>query len=288
MVRCPVCSNALDTRYQCSSCGFATTKRNGIDLFAPEYSEESSHFPVGTHDRLFEVEQNHFWFTHRNEIISSLLNKHFPGAQSFCEVGCGTGGVIYELSKRNPEMAFTALELYVQALTHVKRRMPNVRMAQVDIHSLPFEEEFDVVGVFDVLEHLDDDGHALEMVARAIRPGGGVIITVPQHEWLWSSVDEYSCHRRRYHKQGLVDIVEKAGLEVVEDLSLFSLLLPAMYISRFTAPQVDEEFDPAREMNIGKLTNMVLRSICRVEFCLQKVSLRFPFGGSLALVAKKH
>ena len=71
-------------------------------------------------------------------------------------------------------------------------RVPDVQLYQLDGRRLPFEEEFDVVGAFDVLEHVDDDGLVLAQMHQATKPGGGIIVSVPQHPWLWSAVDEFS------------------------------------------------------------------------------------------------
>jgi len=70
------------------------------------------------------------------------------------------------------------------------------------------------VAIFDVLQHLDDDVAMLEALRSAIVPGGGLVITVPQHQWLWSAVDEFSHHRRRYGRRGLVERIRQAGFRV--------------------------------------------------------------------------
>ena len=65
-------------------------------------------------------------------------------------------------------------------------------LIQMDARSIPYTDEFDVVGAFDVLEHVEQDAEALSAMYRACRTGGGILITVPQHKFLWSAVDEYA------------------------------------------------------------------------------------------------
>lgn len=58
--------------------------------------------------------------------------------------------------------------------------------------AFPFRKEFDTIGVFDVLEHVHEDEQILAQMHRAVHPdGGGIMLTVPQHPWLWSPTDEW-------------------------------------------------------------------------------------------------
>ena len=93
--------------------------------------------------------------------------------------------------------------------------MPGVTLFQMDARFVPFEEEFDVIGAFDALEHIKEDEDVLREIFRATKEGGGIILTVPQHPFLWSQMDEISHHYRRYTRRGLIDKVQRAGFEVV-------------------------------------------------------------------------
>ena len=105
--------------------------------------------------------------------------------------------------------------------------MPDAELLEVDARRLPFEAEFDVVGAFDVLEHIEEDERALIEMHAALRPGGGLVVTVPQHPALWSAVDEYSRHVRRYRRSELLTKLRDSGFEVIHWTSFVSLLLPA-------------------------------------------------------------
>nr|WP_321513401.1 class I SAM-dependent methyltransferase [uncultured Pseudodesulfovibrio sp.] len=249
---------------------------------------ESSHFPIDSHNTLFEIEKDHFWFQHRNSIIAEMIQKFSPDPHTFCEVGCGTGGVLWALGAKFPRMKLTAVELYTNALELVKIKVPQAEVVQADIHDLPYENEFNIVAAFDVIEHLDNDAEAVRMLAKSVKLGGCVILTVPQHEWLWSSMDEYACHRRRYNSKRLIQLMGQAQLEVLEVRSFFSLLLPLMYASRLTTPKAIEDYDPLREMMIPRMVNLTLKSVCWLERGIMKMGLRPPLGGSLAVVARKQ
>lgn len=148
------------------------------------------------------------------------------------------------------------------------------------------KECFDVIGAFDVLEHIDEDEKVLANLTHAIVPGGVLLITVPQHRWLWSAMDEYACHVRRYTRDELVSKVGRAGMEVEYVSSFVSLLLPLMWLSRLRVKQAT--VDPMSEFKIPSWLNAGLEAVMRVEGHLLRAGVRFPFGGSLLLVARKR
>jgi len=144
------------------------------------------------------------------------------------------------------------------------------------------EARFDVIGAFDVLEHISDDEKVLENIARALKPSGVVLITVPQHRWLWSSVDEYACHVRRYTRSELIGKLEGAGLKVRMVTSFVCFLLPLMWLSRIKAKS--KNYDPMSEFCIPKFLNVILESVMSFERKFLEWGLRLPFGGSLLVV----
>ena len=157
----------------------------------------------------------------------------------------------------------------------------------MDARTIPFESEFDVIGAFDVLEHIEQDNLVLSQMYQAVSPGGGIIITVPHHRFLWSQQDEYACHVRRYKTQELKDKVAQAGFEVIKTTSFVSLLLPLMMISRLRKRNPDHAFDPLAEHRISGLANAVLENLLNFERALIRWGFPFPVGGSLLLVARK-
>ena len=145
-------------------------------------------------EQLAPVEALHFWFTARNELIVWALDRYFPDARTLLEVGCGSGYVLAGLNRSRPSLRLTASEAFLEGLLLAARRVPDAELLQADARRLPFEREFDVAGAFDVLEHIVEDGEAMRQMAQALRPGGGVIITVPQHAGLWSRFDTFAGH----------------------------------------------------------------------------------------------
>ena len=250
---------------------------------APEQGFEPAAF-----EQLASVEEGSFWFRSRNRLISWALSHYFPAARSLLDVGCGTGYVLAGLRESMPELRLVGGELYPEALEIAQRRLPGVELMQLDARELPFEAEFDAAGAFDVIEHIDQDQAALDSIARAVRPGGGVLLTVPQHRWLWSANDEYGHHRRRYRRGELVAKARAAGLDVLRTTSFVSLLLPAMFVSRLRQRGPIESFDPMTEYRCSPGLNALLERVLGLELALIRRGVSLPAGGTLLVVARRR
>jgi SAM-dependent methyltransferase len=252
-------------------------------VFAPALAEGDGSDAEYRYDALAAAESRHFWFVRRALLLSWAVARYFPSAQSVLEVGCGSGGVAAVLSDALPAVKVTAGDTRLDGLQYTRRRAPRVDVMQFDIRALPFDAEFDVAGAFDVIEHLDDDTGALAAMRDAVKPGGGVLITVPQHPWLWSAVDEFSHHRRRYTRAELRAKLASAGLEVIRMTSFAAAGLPLVWISR----RVPRRFDPERELNIPSAANAVLGWLLALEHRLIAAGVSLPAGGSLLAIARR-
>ncbi|MFA6208467.1 MAG: class I SAM-dependent methyltransferase [Candidatus Obscuribacterales bacterium] len=236
-------------------------------------------------DNLYALEAESFWFKARNSIITWALSKYFPDARNLLEVGCGTGFVLSGIHKAFPKLELTGSELFEEGLGFAQKRLPAAQLLTLDAREMSFRGEFDIVGAFDVLEHIVEDELVLEQMRVAVTPGsGGIMLTVPQHGFLWSAADEYACHVRRYSANELTNKVEKAGFNVTRLTSFVSLLLPAMLLSRVASKSIDQ-FEPYAEFQISQNLNRILEQIMSVERGIIRAGINLPVGGSLLLVA---
>lgn len=245
--------------------------------------------PDGGYDaRLFEaiveIEDESFWFRARNRLIAATVRRFFPEAGSLLEVGCGTGVVLRALHEAFPALRLVGLEPSAEGLAVARRRLPEqVELVQRDVLELGYEDEFDLVGAFDVLEHVEEDERALAAIGGAIRPGGGLILLVPQHPRLWSEADVVARHVRRYTRTELVRKVQSAGLDVLETTGFVSSLLPVVAGLR----AVRSYHDPVAELR-PPLVNRLLERILDGERALIRRGISLPFGLSLLLVARRR
>jgi SAM-dependent methyltransferase len=232
-----------------------------------------------------DVEERSFWFRSRNRLIVWALQRYFPSARSFLEVGCGTGFVLRGVSRAFPRLELTGSDLFDEGLDVARVRVPEARLLQLDARALPFVADFDVVGAFDVLEHIENDEAALVSMCRAVKPGGGIILTVPQHPALWSATDEFGKHVRRYTRRELIGKLERAGLEVERLTSFVSFLLPLLVVSRARQRRLDLSYDPLADYPESRLLDRSLERVMDVERTLIRSGASLPAGGSLLAVA---
>ena len=284
---CPQCKTSFElSDFICPQCSFTPDKIDGFLAFAPENAKDTSGFQPEAFAHLYEVEAGSFWFKARNRLILWALDRFFPNAASILEIGCGTGFVLEGIAKHRPEIEPFGSELFVEGLAFSAKRLGGrARLFQMDARCIPFENEFDLIGAFDVLEHIKEDEAVLAQIHQAVAPGGGVLITVPQHMWMWSVLDELSKHQRRYSIKQLRHKLEQAGFVLVYATSFFSLLLPFMFIARhrrvITAEQINQQLAQ------GPL-NPLLEAVMNLELYMIQAGVRLPFGGSLLVVGKRQ
>jgi len=237
---------------------------------------------------LAELESGNFWFRIRNKIILWSLHKYSPELKSFLEIGCGTGFVITEISKKFPDAHLSGSEYLEEGLAHARQRVPGAEFTQMDARHIPYEEKLDAIGAFDVLEHIEEDEIVLQQIYKALKPCGVMFITVPQHRWLWSTVDEYACHVRRYGPHELHQKVCRAGFEIIRSTSFVSTLLPAMFLSRlFKSNKKNMNMDDIAGLYVNPILNKIFEWFLVFELVFIRVGISFPVGGSRLLVARK-
>lgn len=270
----------------CPSCSFQPSKLDDFYIHSPEYAEDGDGgFKRDSFSHLFDLKKK-IWFRSRNKLICWALKKYKKNLDNFLEIGCGTGFVLNGILKTFPQISLLGSEIFLHGLSFAKSRIPAGNFMQMDARKVPFIDEFDAIGAFDVLEHIEEDDVVLLELNKALRPKGLLLITVPQHPWLWSPVDDYSCHVRRYKIGELEEKVGKAGFSVTRSSSFITFLLPAMVLSRFRQKS-DENLDPRKEFKISPILNFIFFAILFIEFTLIKMGCNFPVGGSRLLVATK-
>jgi SAM-dependent methyltransferase len=228
-------------------------------------------FPDEGPGLLFGIKDGHFWFTHRRLAIREAARGCLPdqGRARVLDFGCGDGEVLTELSRY---FRAVGLDPRVNDLSLARRRgAARLVAARGDLP--PFTRCFDLVGLFDVVEHVADDTGLLRGAAALAVPGGFILLTVPADPRLWSKFDRYAGHYRRYTRRTLEGLLHNAGLEQVRLLPLFRILWPLARVHALLGRQQEVE-DAGREYRVAGVWNGLLRGALALERSLFRTSER--------------
>lgn len=230
-------------------------------------------------------ENDWWWFVGRRLIIEATLRRHLvpvSGPRRILDAGCGSGGNLPMLEKFG---VVTGVEPGAIAVEAARKRCPTARVIEGQLPGgVPPGETFDLIGLFDVLEHLEHPVEALSVLKRALAPRGQLIATVPAFPFLWSKHDEANHHFRRYTLASLRAHLDAAGF-VIDfhthyNISLFPPIA-AVRLLRKLLPGTESD-------NEGSLSSGVANAVLRRTFSAERhlVSrVRFPVGVSLLALA---
>ena len=235
-------------------------------------------------DRMAELDQHHWWFRARRRILEGLIVRVVrpPKGGRVLEVGCGTGHNLAMLGKFG-DLDASELDFAARTLS-TKRLGREVKEAKLPDLSMFKRNEYDLVALLDVLEHVPDDLASLRAIHRRLKPGGALLLTVPANPWMWSAHDAAHHHFRRYTKKQLKELFLRSGLEI-ELLSYFNTLLyPLIAAARIAGKLLRR--DSSDDKLPGERVNAALEKIFGVEAgVLGRVPM--PFGVSLVAVVRR-
>lgn len=266
---------------------------DGIKCYSPEVADCYDDYPDSGFALTEKLESESFWVRSRSRLLKKIIGKLSLGSPktNFLEIGCGTGTFIREIAD-NASLAITGSEIYLKGLLFAKKKLPNVEFVQFDVTKGIISENFNIVAAFDVLEHINDDATAISNIYKMLNVGGSFVVTVPQHMFLWSSLDEIVKHKRRYSRKELADKLKKQGFTVSFCSSFLFVLFPLMLASRFfdrrsgKDDSSGENFE--KKVSFPKALNTIFDKLMRIDEFLIEKKMSLPFGGSLLMVAKKE
>jgi SAM-dependent methyltransferase len=232
-----------------------------------------------------ELEDHHWWYRGRRRIIAQLIDSLSlePGAR-ILDAGCGSGRNMVDLEHLG---TITGVEIADASVERARARGVG-EVIQCSVTSLPFADDyFDLVVCLDVIEHIADERGALTELQRVVRPGGGLLVTVPAYQWLWSEHDEINHHQRRYTRSRLSRAAADAGWETVRATYFNALLLPIAMPYRLIARRAHVEGPSSDLQQMPERLNAMLEWPLRLEARMIGHGGRIPAGLSLAAVFRK-
>jgi len=266
-------------------------------LHFDEVAADSSYDPAA-YRSLVAVEERHFWFRARNRAISAVFETVRSGlapGYRVLEVGCGTGNVLRVLQKSATDGTVIGIDLHQEGLRYAKGRLNPALLVRADVGHPPFSTRFEMVGLFDVLEHLDDDVAALRGLRDLLTDRGILLLTVPADPRLWSYFDVGSHHRRRYEEEDLRDKLVRSGFTVEYMTPYMGVLHPVLWLARRLTTWLKPRSQHAAaawtlaeaDLRVRPISGAVLGFLLDQELRLLKHRRRIPIGASLLAVARR-
>jgi SAM-dependent methyltransferase len=187
------------------------------------------------YEQMAALDQRHWWYRARREVIRALIARlaRPPEGGRILEIGCGTG---HNLAMLSAFGTVDALELDSEARAIAEDRLGRSVMSAPlpELAGVP-DAGYDLIGAFDVIEHIADDAAAIRSIATKLTPGGKLVMTVPAHRWMWSAHDVVNHHKRRYSKRSLKRLIEASPLRLDRIGYFNSLLFPAAVAERLAS-----------------------------------------------------
>lgn len=178
-----------------------------------------------------DTEDGHWWFCGRRSIGEAVIRGlGLPDGASILEIGAGTGGNIAMLEKFGQVQAVEMSDL--------ARRIAWEKTGRDFLYgylpdNIPVSPgTVDLICLFDVLEHVAEDEESLLAMRRLLKPTGKIVLTVPAHQWLWSTHDVDLHHHRRYSRGQLRERIERAGYKIDKLTYTNAALFPVAVLAR--------------------------------------------------------
>lgn len=259
--------------------------KDGILIFDQNLDENLSTYDSHHLDSIQDAESFHFWFSSRKDKVIQAFMKFVNKNDRILEVGGGTGYIAHHLQQKGYKVEVS--DAASNGLLHAKKKGIH-KLYQFDLYHPPFEEAFDVICLFDVLEHLDDEKRALNQMKSLLKPGGKIILTVPAHQWLWSLDDTIAGHKKRYTKKTLTKAFKLSNLTPIQTRYFFKFILPFLFLRTWLRrdKKMDENVSKQLNFTLPLWLNSFFGILTKLELKIDRFLPNIA-GGSLLAIAKK-
>jgi SAM-dependent methyltransferase len=200
-------------------------------IFQSETDTEKISYPKDGNDLSFDLEENGVWFKQRNDLILSLIKK-YPFTDDFLDIGGGNGFQAKEIKKTKIAGKVLLCEPGYDGCLFAKRREVEYVYNGI-FQNFPFKDyNIGAVGLFDVVEHIENDTQFLNELFDLLPVGAKVYITVPAMKMLWAEIDPLSGHYRRYNKKEAKRLASEVKFKLVESGYYFNFYVLPMFLLR--------------------------------------------------------
>ena len=277
-------------------CNPNSWKETQDSFFICDEDSPDTAFVEETQDRLFELEDNSWWFQYRGKIILSMMDRYFSKKSFTLDIGAGNGYTSACAARAGYKVGI--IEPSISACKHARKRGLSPILCGTVTEDSILNNSIDQALMLDCLEHIEEDECMLQMLGKKMKKGGILLITVPAFMNLWSSEDDSAGHFRRYTCTELERKVAAAGFEVLQRSYFMSFLyVPILFVRvwmerfGFIKKRYDrsiEEQDKLSEKQFltqSKLTNYILDWFEHMEQQKLEKNSKISFGSSIILAA---
>jgi 2-polyprenyl-3-methyl-5-hydroxy-6-metoxy-1,4-benzoquinol methylase len=253
-------------------------------------------------DILLRMQREHFWYRGRHKLLLNVLKKeirqHFGKVNNLraIDMGGGCGGWLEYIHTHSPGM-FRELALGDSSMQALSLAEPVVgsfaTRYQIDLLDLHWNEEWDVVFLLDVLEHIPAHEDVLHQIHKSLRPEGLLFVTTPALKFFWTYNDDLAQHQRRYSSQDFHSLGKQTQLELLRAQYFMFFLSPVLLLSRmlFRPPAsatLEERRDHLAQTHSipSQPINLLLTELFSIEAAMIN-SINFPWGTSIIAVFKR-
>ena len=264
----------------------------GIKCYSPDVAISYENYPDNGFDLTDKNARSSFWVSSRNRLFKNLVQANMSptGKTKFLEIGCCTGDFISQIAP-DERLEITGSEIYIKGLLYAKRNLPDVNFIQFDVTQPIVFDKFNLIVALDVIEHIEDDIAALFNINQLLMKNGVFIVSVPQHMFLWSKLDDIVKHKRRYSRRELIKKLQENSFEISFTSSFVFTLFPLMLISRIfdkvKNQSKSDEVEFKKKTTFPIILNWIFDVLMRIDEGLIRFGVSLPFGGTLIVVAKK-
>lgn len=222
---------------------------------------------VSMSDNWFDIASlDHFWIQGRFRMLQKLIPETFWRGVKVAEFGCGNGCVQRQLED-GYGVEVDGFDLNAGALSRSVAKKSRLFCYDVFARKPDLACFYDVIILFDVIEHIADEKEFLDAVLYHLKPGGKILLHVPADMRVYSVYDKVVGHVRRYDREGLAGIAQNHGLKLDSwsywGLPLYPLLMVRKRILRPGASEketIEKGFRPP-----GRLAGQILGGLLSAE-----------------------
>jgi len=242
---------------------------------------------LNEYDKMFAFENDYWWYRGLHELVESRMRMIRLGRRLMIfDAGCGTGRCAQILE---PHGTVEGIDYSAAAIDYCKRRgLTNCRVGDLNDWQ-PAGDRYDVIVSLDVLccEGIRDDGEVLDKFYHALTKNGVLILNLPAFPLLRRIHDAAVSVVRRYRKGNVVRDLSRLGFRVVYAGYRLPVLFVIMLAKKVSEKVLKQKAIQSDLTPLPPWINRSLLTLHRLENGLVNRGVRFPFGGSLFLVAEK-